>query len=123
MLHLSLVISICLAGHGEVRALRLPPKTGLGLPPCAGCVGRLEVQQEQPSPLTLDPVQHRRSPKKMPGQHLAERRRPFSLVASGKSMPLSLLRRAQLHVGRRMRNISETEPRQLSPTTAQQPVR
>lgn len=67
-------------------------------------------------------VQHWWSPKKFPGQHLAARRL-FALVALGKSMPLSLLSRAQLHVGRRRRNISETEPRQLSPATAQQLVR
>lgn len=49
VLHLSLVISICLTGRGEVHALCLPAKTGLGLPSCAGCpacaasVGHFEV--------------------------------------------------------------------------------
>lgn len=73
------------------------------------------------STLDTGPVQHRWSPKKFPGQHLAERR-PFSSVAPGKSMPLSLLSRAQQHVDRRRRNVSESEPLQLSPATAPQSV-
>lgn len=92
-MYLGLAISICLTGHGEVHALCLPHR-GIGPPRCAGSVGRFEVQQEHPSPHG----KHRwrrtgtapcRSPEKLPGQHLAERRL-FSLVASGKSMPLSL---------------------------------